>query len=176
MRTLVVGVGNEDRGDDGLGPVAARLLAEAVAARRPGGRADASAGPPRAGASGDPAAPCLEIVDWTGDPLGLLDRWVGYDRLVLIDAVVAGDAPGTTRRYGPDAPFARAAVASTHGLGLAEALALGRSLGRLPGRIDVWGIEAVEFAPGAPMTPAVAEAVLGLVARLGEEFDGPTSA
>jgi hydrogenase maturation protease len=153
VRTLVVGVGNDDRGDDGLGPLAARLLGDRLA----GGRPD---GPP----------PNLEVVDWTGDPLGLLDRWDGVDRLVLIDAVVSGAPPGTTRRFGPDAPFARTSEASTHGLGLAEALALGRALGRLPERIEVWGIEGVEFAAGAPLTPAVAEAVLALVARLGEEL------
>ena len=156
MRTLVVGVGNDDRGDDGLGPLAARLLADMLAGDA-GGHPD---GPPAG----------VEVVPWTGDPLGLLDRWAGVDRLVLIDAVVSGDAPGTTRRFGPDAPFARTAEASTHGLGLAEALALGRALGRLPELIDVWGIEAVEFAAGAPLTPAVAEAVLALVARLREEL------
>ncbi|MFO8151172.1 MAG: hydrogenase maturation protease [Trueperaceae bacterium] len=163
MSTLVVGVGNDDRGDDGLGPLAARLLAETLAPPRAEGRAEAGgdhAGPP----------PGVQVIPWTGDPLGLLDRWDGVDRLVLIDAVVSGAAPGTTRRYGPDAPFARTAEASTHGLGIAEALALGRALGRLPGRIEVWGIEAVEFAAGAPLTPAVAEAVLALVARLGEEL------
>lgn len=161
MRTLVVGVGNDDRGDDGLGPLAARLLAATLASRRAEGRARERADPP----------PGLEVVPWTGDPLGLLDRWAGFDRLVLIDAVVSGAAPGAIRRFGPDAPFAHSAEASTHGLGLAEALALGRALGRLPSRIEVWGIEAVEFAAGAPLTPAVAEAVLALVARLGEELD-----
>jgi hydrogenase maturation protease len=158
VRTLVVGVGNEDRGDDALGPLAARLLGDMLTG-------DVGGGP-------DGPPPDLEVVDWTGDPLGLLDRWDGVDRLVLIDAVVSGAAPGTTRRFGPDAPFARTSEASTHGLGLAEALALGRALGRLPERIEVWGIEAVEFTAGAPLTPAVAEAVLALVARLGEELGG----
>jgi hydrogenase maturation protease len=165
VRTLVVGVGNDDRGDDGLGPLAARLLAEALA-RAPGPASDGAGGHP----TGPP--PGVQIIPWTGDPLGLLDRWAGVDRLVLIDAVVSGAAPGTTRRFGPDAPFARTTEASTHGLGLAEALALGRALGRLPERIEVWGIEAVEFAAGAPLTPAVVEAVFVLVARLGEELSG----
>jgi hydrogenase maturation protease len=170
VRTLVVGVGNDDRGDDGLGPLAARLLADTLAGARPGVARPGDAG---GGPEGPP--PNVEVVPWTGDPLGLLDRWAGVDRLVLIDAVVSGAAPGTTRRFGPDAPFARAAEASTHGLGLAEALALGRALGRLPEHIEVWGIEAVEFAAGAPLTPAVAEAVLALVDRLREELGAPVA-
>jgi hydrogenase maturation protease len=179
VRTLVVGVGNDDRGDDGLGPLAARLLSDTLAPRQAEGAGARPAGPVPPGrapgdAGGRPAGKpaTVEVVAWTGDPLGLLDRWAGVDRLVLIDAVVSGAAPGTTRRFGPDAPFARTAEASTHGLGLPEALALGRALGRLPERIEVWGIEAVEFAAGAPLTPAVAEAVLALVTRLGEELGG----
>ena len=183
MRTLVVGVGNDDRGDDALGPLAARLLGDRLAPQQAGGAGAPAAGPAPAGPASDDAddhpdgpSPDVEVVGWTGDPLGLLDRWDGVDRLVLIDAVVSGAAPGTTRRFGPDAPFARTSEASTHGLGLAEALALGRALGRLPERIEVWGIEAVEFTAGAPLTPAVAEAVLELVARLDQELGQATAA
>jgi len=149
VATLVAGVGNEDRGDDGLGPLAARLLACAWAADPPAG---------------------VEVIAWTGDPLGLLDVWAGYERLVLIDAVVSGAEPGTCRRFGPDAPFAKPSATSSHGLGLAEALELARALGRAPAGVEVWGIEAAEFAAGAPMTPAVARAVLALVERLREEL------
>jgi len=151
MTTLVVGVGNEDRGDDGLGPLAARLLAQSWAAGPPAG---------------------VEVITWTGDPMGLLDRLAGVDRLVLIDAVVSGGEPGTTRRFGADAPFAETAGASTHNFKLAAALALGRALGRLPERVEVWGIEAAEFGHGAPLTLAVAEAVLALVPRLSAEVSG----
>ena len=40
----------------------------------------------------------------------------------------------------------------------------------------MWGVEAVEFTTGAPLTPAVAQAVLALVARLGEELGDATPA
>jgi len=164
VRTLVVGVGNEDRGDDGLGPLAARLLADALAPRHAEGDGDAG-GRARVAPGRD-----VEVVAWTGDPMGLLDHWTGFDRLVLIDAVVSGAEPGTTRRFGPDAPFAESAGASTHGFGLAATLALGRALGRLPERVEVWGVEAVEFAADAPLTPAVAHAVLALVDRLRDDL------
>ena len=166
MTTLVVGVGNDDRGDDGLGPLAARLLARALERERP----PVPALPPVPAPAAAVPPPGVAVVAWTGDPMGLLDVWSGYERLVLIDAVVSGAAPGTCRRFGPDAPFARAPGASTHGLGLASALALARALGRVPEAIEVWGIEAAQFEAGAPLTPEVARAVLALVERLETEL------
>jgi len=147
--TLVVGVGNEERGDDGVGPLVARLLACGLADDPPAG---------------------VEVVPWGGDLLGLLDLWEGRERVVLIDAVVSGAAPGSCRRFGIDAPFRSDAGASTHGFGLAAALALARALDRAPAAVEVWGIEGVAFEPGAPLTPAVAEAALALVERLGREL------
>ncbi len=148
---LVVGVGNDDRGDDGVGPRTARLLAEAW--------------------SGEPP-PGVRVVAWTGDPLGLMDLWAGVERLVLIDAVVSGAAAGTCRRYGGDAPFRAEAGASTHGFGLAEVLALARALDAAPATVEVWGIEGVAFGAGVGMTPAVAEAVQTLAVQLRRELEG----
>jgi hydrogenase maturation protease len=147
--TLVVGVGNDDRGDDGVGPLVARLLACALAADPPEG---------------------VAVMPWTGPPLGLLDVWDGCERLVLIDAVVSGGAAGGCRRWGADAPFRTDAGPSTHGLGLASALALARALDRAPATVEVWGIEGAAFEPGAPLTPAVASAALELVERLRREL------
>jgi hydrogenase maturation protease len=147
--TLVVGVGNDDRGDDGVGPLVARLLACALAADPPAG---------------------VAVVPWTADPLGLLEVWDGCERLILIDAVVSGVAPGACRLWGTDAPFRTDPGGSTHGFGLASALALARALGRAPARVEVWGIEGAAFEAGAPLTPAVAEAALALVDRLGLEL------
>ena len=138
MRTLVVGVGNEDRGDDGAGPYAARLLRAAWSGGMPAG---------------------VEVLVWSGDPLGLLDRLTGVDRLLLVDAVVTGAPPGTIHRLLPDAPFATAPAASSHGLGLAEALALGRALGRLPPHVEVWGVEGAAFDLGTGLHEVVRRGV-----------------
>jgi hydrogenase maturation protease len=147
--TLVVGVGNDDRGDDGVGPLVARLLGCALA---------------------DDPPPGVAVLPWTGAPLGLLDVWEGWDRLVLIDAMVSGGPPGACRRWGADAPFRTDAGRSTHGFGLASTLALARTLDRAPATVEVWGIEGAAFEPGAPLTPAVACAALALVERLGREL------
>lgn len=145
VRTLVVGVGHGDRGDDAAGPLTARLLARAW---------------------GDRLPPHVAVRAWRGDPLGLIDAWSGVERLVLVDAVVSGAAPGTCRRYAVDARFATGAGASSHGVGLADALALARALGRLPPAVEVWGIEAAEFEAGTPPSGAVASAAAALAARL----------
>jgi hydrogenase maturation protease len=155
VRTLVVGVGNDGRGDDAVGPLVARLLADALAADPPAG---------------------VEVVAWTGDPMGLLDLWAGVDRLVLVDAIASGAAPGTCRRLGPDARFRTDAGGSTHGLGLSTALALARAMERAPACVEVWGIEGTAFESGAPLTPAVALAALALAARLSGELGETVSA
>jgi hydrogenase maturation protease len=58
--------------------------------------------------------------------------------------------------------------ASTHGLGVAEAVALGDALGRLPRRLIIIGIEGRRFEVGADLSPEVARAVDEAV-RLGLE-------
>ena len=70
-------------------------------------------------------------------------------------------APGTVRRF--DATITPLPIsvnlASTHGMGAAEAIELARSLDRLPPRLLVYGIEGSTFHPGQPMSQAVADAV-----------------
>jgi hydrogenase maturation protease len=90
-------------------------------------------------------------------PLDLVERLRGADAVVLVDAVRSGAAPGTLHALRPDA-LARAASCSTHSLGVAEALALARALGRGPQRIEIVGIEAGPLQ-GEELSPAVAPAV-----------------
>jgi hydrogenase maturation protease len=52
-----------------------------------------------------------------------------------------------------------APTVGTHALGLAEAIALGRALERLPARLVVVGVEASETDSGHGLSPAVAGAV-----------------
>ena len=107
------------------------------------------------------------------EPSDLLDLWAGRESCTLIDAV-AGPEPGRVHRFDASnaaLPVAFASPASTHALGLGDVIELGRSLGRLPGRLIVFGIEGAEFAAGAQVGSAVraaaervAELVLGELA------------
>lgn len=69
------------------------------------------------------------------------------------------------------APFA---APSTHALGLAEAVELGRALGRLPPTLTVFGIEGTTFTAGATPTPAVLAAVPRVAAASIAELRGAT--
>ncbi len=140
--TVVIGVGNPDRGDDGVGPaVLARLRA--------------------AGLGGDD----VELLAMRGEATSLLEVWRGRRSVIVVDAVVCGQSPGTVLRIDlrreplPDA----AARASSHGAGLAEAVALGRAVGALPGRLVVVGVEPASVRLGDGLSPAVEAAVPELV-------------
>lgn len=75
--------------------------------------------------------------------LGLLDEFEGAAAVLVVDAVRSGAAPGTLVALDLlAAPTARPrGKASSHGIGVADAIALGRALDRLPPRLDFLGIE-----------------------------------
>ncbi len=129
----VIGLGNEWRSDDGAGPEVARRL---------GGLA------------------------LTGEPIGLVEALNGCLEAVLVDAVFSGAPAGTVHRFeaaDEPLPVRLFGASSTHALGLAEALELARSLGRLPQKVGVYGIEGADFSFGRGLTPEVAAAVSRVV-------------
>jgi hydrogenase maturation protease len=140
--TLVIGVGNEWRSDDAAGLVVARRLRE--------------------------PCPAARVIEREGEPLDLIDEWSGADDAIVVDAVRSGAEPGTIHRL--DAAEQRLPAelfrGSTHAFSVAEAVELGRALGRLPSRLLVLGIEGEDFTAGAGLSPAVERAVDGLVGEL----------
>jgi hydrogenase maturation protease len=142
--TVVIGVGNRWRSDDGAGLEAAALLA---------------------------AEPGATVHEHDGDGTGLLDLWAGADAVVLIDAIRGGAAPGDLHRLdASDAPLPRpAAHRSSHALGVAEAIELSRALGSLPGRVVVCGVEGASFAAGRGLSPAVADRIPVLASMVRDE-------
>jgi len=138
---IVIGVGHADRQDDGVGPYVARGLC-------------------RRG---------LPAVVHEGEGTGLLDLWDSRRACIVFDAVADTAAPGTVRVFTDfdDPGFARAAfVHSTHRLGVPEAVALGRTLGRLPRRLVVIGITGAAFGFGSRLSAPVAVTAEHLISRL----------
>lgn len=134
---LVVGIGNPDRGDDGVGPAVAREVA----------------------AFGLPDV----VVVGSADPVDLLDDQLSADLLVVVDAVHgAGGAPGSVvvREIGEEPLPAWSGSGGTHALGLEAAVELARALGRMPRRLVLVGVEASDFAPGAGLSDDVQAAVV----------------
>jgi len=139
MKILVLGLGNPLVTDDSVG-----LRVAAVLKSRLAGRGDVE----------------VEEDYWGG--LRLMERMVGYDRAIVIDAICSGAAPGTIHRLSPDSiPTQRSA--STHDMNLPTALALGRAAGLpLPRDEDILlvGIEAEDILSfGEHCTPAVQAAI-----------------
>ena len=133
MTAVVVGIGQHAAGDDGVGLVVARALAARGIETRES--ADASV-----------LLPLLEA----------------GRRVVVVDAVTGGGAPGTVSRLDAGALASGPAPLSSHGIGVAEALALAHTLygAACVARVEIVGV-AIE-RPAGPvfgLSPAVAAAV-----------------
>jgi hydrogenase maturation protease len=114
----------------------------------------------------------VEVRAYEGEAVGLLDAWEGADAVVLVDAVRSGAPAGTIHRVavGDGALPAAFGRTSSHAVGLAEAVELGRSLGRLPRTVIVYGVEAERFVAGAGLSEPVERALDGLAPRLAAEL------
>ena len=79
--------------------------------------------------------------------------------------------PGTVFRLdGLREPIPAAGVVrSTHGAGIAEAIALGKALGRLPQQLTVYAIAGGDFHFGCALTPAVRRAAAAVASEILKE-------
>jgi hydrogenase maturation protease len=108
----------------------------------------------------------VEVLEREGEPTSLIDSWEGAHAVWLVDAVSSGAEPGTVHRLDASEHELPAALfrASTHHLGLAEAVELARAVGRLPRRTIVYGIEGSSFETGEVLSDEV-EAAAARVAE-----------
>jgi len=151
-------VGQPDRGDDALGLVALERLAAIL--------------PP---CSGVPR-PIVQCVTHHGEGLGLIALWEGRSRVVLLDAMDAGQPPGTLLRLTPDGEPIRAATAfraSSHAFGVAEAVEMARVLDRLPESLVLLGLQGACWDLGAPLSDPVVAALPALLEAAVSSLTGP---
>ena len=95
--------------------------------------------------------------------------------VIVVDAVVSGGRPGAIYRFnahGAGVPVEISRSSSTHGWGVAEALALGHVFKELPSRLIVYGIEGKNFGPGQEVSQEVEAAIPELVRRIRREIQG----
>jgi hydrogenase maturation protease len=152
-QALVIGLGNPYRHDDGAGlAVAARVRAAALSG--------------------------VVVSELEGEPVSLIDAWDAATLVYLADAVSSGGEPGTVYRFdaATGLPAAPLRHRGTHAFSLADAVELGRALGRLPSRLVVYGIEGADFGTGTGLTPRVEEGVRAVVTRLVSELSSAISA
>ncbi len=100
------------------------------------------------------------------DP-ALIEQWQGIARLLVVDAVVSGAAPGTMHCFNlsRESLPGDLSFCSSHAFDLAALLNLARALDRLPPQVWVFGVEAHDFTPGQAVSEAV---LLGLGACVEE--------
>ena len=123
---------------------------------------------------GHPPPPSVRLVECRGDITAVLDAWWGARRAIVIDAVVSGCEPGTVHRIDDPEHLPEAwSSPSSHLVGLAEALQLGRVLGSFPERLSVYGIEAGELRTGTELSLPVRDAAERIAGELRRDLWGP---
>ncbi|WP_305042324.1 hydrogenase maturation protease [Geoalkalibacter sp.] len=133
--TIILGLGNPLMGDDGLGIVAVERLAEM----------DLPDG--------------VAVMDGGTGGLTLLHLMEGARRVIFVDAVEMGRAPGHIACFDLGrAEVAEQAALSLHHSGLPQILALARELGPLP-KVILCGVQPAGVAPGMGLSPPVAAAL-----------------
>jgi hydrogenase maturation protease len=149
LKTLVLGLGNPILTDDGLG------FAVIDEVRRGLDRTD------------------VTVKQATAGGLGLLELLLGYDKVIIVDAIqTKNNEPGRIHRLSPDQFSGNLRSASTHDVNLATALELGRRLGKdIPKEIVILAVEAADVETfGEDLTPGVATAVPGVVELVLQEL------
>lgn len=145
----IIGVGNLFRSDDGAGVLAARRLKSLL---------------------GDRA----EVIEAELAGLEVLDFMAEASAVILIDAARSGRSAGTIHRLDVSAGPISADLFphSTHVLNAADAIELGRTLGLLPRRVIVYGLEVGDTRAGSDLSPAMAGALEQVVERVVHEVEG----
>jgi hydrogenase maturation protease len=138
LKTIILGLGNPIRSDDGVGNRIAQAL------------------------EGKIKDPEITVTETNATGLGLLDLLTGFDRAIIIDAVQTKDGKaGEVYRLSLGELKVSEHIFAVHEIGLATALELGKKLGlKLPEEIIIFAIEVADVATfGEKLTPEVEKSV-----------------
>jgi hydrogenase maturation protease len=147
---LVLGIGNLVMSDDGIGVRVVQQLAERY--RFPAG---------------------VTVLDGGTLGLDLLPRLEGVARLLVVDAVETGRAPGTlVRLAGDDVPIVLETKLSPHQMGLKDLLAVAMLQGFAPQEMVLWGVQPERIEMSMELSPVVAAQLETLVEKVLAELTG----
>lgn len=137
MSILVLGLGNFVHADDGLGVHAIHLLQK------------------------DPRVPPdVTLLDGGTQGLSLIPLISGFRRVLVIDAVDVGEAPGSLLRLEGKAVQSLPGKATVHALGFADLMVALKLLGDEPDEVVLLGVQPQSTSDWtAELTPPVAKAL-----------------
>jgi len=143
-QVTLIGLGNILLRDEGVGVQAVRALSERYE-----------------------APPGLEIVDGGTSALDLLPYIEGRDRVLFVDAVNFGKAPGYIGvLQNAEIPAFFGAKSSLHHLGLADVLAAAQLLDSLPPEICLLGIQPHTLETGLELSETLQERLDALLGQI----------
>ena len=133
MQTVILGIGNELLGDDGVGVHAARRLGKKNLPKQ------------------------VKVVEVGTAILDALDELEQADRIIILDAMKDGRSPGTVYKIPLEQCSGAECIASMHGFDIFRVMALaGRNT---PPPITVFGVEPGEIDWSMELSPAVANSL-----------------
>jgi hydrogenase maturation protease len=141
VNTVILGLGNSLRGDDGVGPAVIEWL------------------------DGQELPPGVEAIDGGTSGLDIVSILMGRQRAIIVDAANIDRAPGQWVRFTPDVAQLKenGMTLSLHSAGLTEALALGAALNVLPPTIIIYGVQP----QNSDWSPQLSDEVRTAVAEVG---------
>jgi hydrogenase maturation protease len=104
----------------------------------------------------------VELLDGGTGAFDLIDIIAGREKVIIIDAVEGGCEPGAVYRFSPDdIQTQQYQIASSHQVGLLDALAMTKILGCPPCHVIIYGIEPKRLDCGMELSPEIAASIPG---------------
>jgi hydrogenase maturation protease len=151
MKTLVLGLGNPILSDDGVGIKVAHEVADRL------------------------NTPQVTVAETSAAGLSLLDSIVGYDKVIIIDAIQTKEGQaGQIYRMGSEDFSLTKHLSSPHQINLVTALELGKMLNlAMPQKITIFAVEAKDVTSfSEKCTPEVEQAIPEVVKMVLEDLGG----
>ena len=118
-----------------------------------------------------PDAGCVDLIDGGTVGLALLPRLMDLDGLLVVDAINAGEEPGTLVDLDGASLIRHDLVMSVHDLGAGELLGALHVLEAWPRRVRVIGVEPKAIELGLELSEPVAAAMPGLLETIGRYLE-----